>query len=227
MKRATALLAGLVGLWFLLLAAPRSVGEATVRFSFAAILLAFAYRRFQVSAGKTASYTRTDEAPWLRIDSMPAAAPINGFAAVLATVLGGGIVGSGMAYLWVMGLVFAGLLALVLLKDPRGAGASRPARFRVGPEGIEVAGQILRKEDIHHLRIRNRFGGDFEITYDANRGLSTGTLVGLAHRRQLAEVAYRIEVEASGKAHVLAQGLDEVTARAIVAEIGGQLHPKG
>ena len=224
MNRVMAVASGVVGLWFLLLASPRSAGEASVKFAFAAVLLLFAYRRFQATPGKTASYTRTEEGPWMRIDTVPVAAPINGFGALLAIVLGGFTIGSGTAYLWVMGLIFACLAALILLHDPRGRDASRPAGFRVGPAGIETGGQLLPKQDIHHVHIRNRFAGDFQVTYDANQGLSTGTLAGIAHRRKTAEVAYRVEVEAAGKAHVLAAGLDEVTARGVATEVGQRLH---
>lgn len=48
--------------------------------------------------------------------------------------------------------------------------------------------------------------------------------MGLAGRRALAKVAYRIEVEAGGKAYVLAAGLDEVTARGVATEIGKALN---
>lgn len=48
--------------------------------------------------------------------------------------------------------------------------------------------------------------------------------MGLAGRRALAEVAYRVEVEAAGKAYVLAAGLDEVTAKGVATEIGKALN---
>jgi len=224
MNRVIAAVAGLAGLWFLLLASPRSAGEAVVKFAMAAVLLVFAYRRFRAAPQKTAEYVKRAEGADTVIDVTPAAAPVNAFAAVLAVAFAAGIVGSGVVYLWVMGLLFAGAAALVLLKDPRGASASRRASLRVGPEGISTGGQRLAKGDVHHLRIKNALGGEVEIVYDANRGIPTGTLVGLAHRRKLAEVAYRVEAEAAGRAHVLAAGLDDTTARGLLTEVGRALH---
>jgi len=54
MNRVIAAVAGLAGLWFLLLASPRSAGEAVVKFAMAAVLLVFAYRRFRAAPQKTA-----------------------------------------------------------------------------------------------------------------------------------------------------------------------------
>lgn len=215
---------GLAGLWFLLLASPRSLGEAVVKFVFAAILLLFAYQRFRASSKKTAEYVKQEDGAWLEFTVKPATAPVLWFPAILSLVLGGSVVGSGLAYLWVLGLVIASLTALILLKDNRGGNATSPHRFRVSPDGIETQGTLLRKDEIHHLRIRNKFAGSAEITYNVNQGVPIGTTMGLAGRRALAEVAYRVEVEAGGKAYVLAAGLDEVTARGIMAEVGKALN---
>jgi len=220
MNPAVAVIAGVAGLWFLLIPSPRSFEEAAVKYAFAAILLFFAYRRFRSSSKKTAEYVKQEDGAGLRFNVSPAASPVLWFPAVLAVVLGAGIIGSGIAYLWVIGLIFALVTWLVLLKDQRGGNAAVARSFRVNPDGIETEGVFLRKDDIRQLAIRNKFAGNFEVVYDANRGLPTGTAMGLAGRRALAEVAYRVEAEAGGKAHVLAAGLDEVTARGVVAEIG-------
>jgi hypothetical protein len=37
-------------------------------------------------------------------------------------------------------------------------------------------------------------------------------------------VAYRVEAEAAGRAHVLAAGLDDTTARGLLTEVGRALH---
>lgn len=113
---------------------------------------------------------------------------------------------------------------LVLLKDHRGGNPTVTRRFRVNPEGIETDGTFLRRGDIHNRCIRNKFAGGVEVVYDVNRGMDTGVTLGLAGRRALAEVAYRVEVEAGGKAYVLASGLDEVTARGVATEVGKVLN---
>lgn len=159
MHRVVAVLYGVAGLWFLLLASPRSLGEAAVKYAFAAILLFFAYRRFRASSTNAAEYVRREEGTWLQLTVSPASPPILWFPAVLSIILGAGVVGSGMAYLWVPGLIVAFLAWLVLLKDHRGGNPGAPRSFRVNPEGIETDGTFLRKDDIHNLRIRNKFAG--------------------------------------------------------------------
>jgi len=224
MNRIVAVIATVCGLW-VLLASPRSPGEMLVKFGLVAVLLVFAYRRFNAPPGKTAEYAKRQDGALLRFDVKPATLPISLFMAAFAVACAWAIVGSAVTYLWVMGLLFVAGAALLLLSDPRGGQAGRPRSFGVGPQGIEVDGRVLRKDDIHQLRIKNKLAGDVEIVYDTSQGVSTGTLVGLAHRRRLAQVAYRIEVESGGKAHVLAAGLDEVTARGLVAEVGKALNP--
>lgn len=246
MNRVIAAIAGVAGIWFLLLSIPRSFAfsvrwlvpemawgqlvsrrsaeEALVAFGFAVILFVFAYRRFHTSPGKTARYVKQDEGAWRRLDVMPASPPVLWFPAVLSVMLGAGVVSSGgVPYFWVLGVFFALGAGLVLLKDHRGADAALSRSFRVGRDGVETAGTLLRSDDIHGLHVRNKFAGDIEIVYDANQGIATGTVMGLAGRRALAEVAYRVEVEAGGKAHVLAAGLDEDTARALATEVGNAL----
>lgn len=245
MNRIVAVVAALSGLWFLLLSIPRSFAwhlnvmlpkmlwgqliarrsleEALVAFAFAAILLTFAYRRFRSSAKKTAEYTKEEEGDWLRLTVTPAAAPVLWFPVILAVGLGAGTSSAGAPYLWVLGLIFAFLTWLLLLRDHRGGNPTASRSFRVNSDGIETQGTFLRKADIHHLNIKNKFSGEIEIVYDAQRGVPTGTAMGLASRRALAEVAYRVEVEAGGKAHLLAAGLDDVTARGLAAEIGKAL----
>lgn len=223
MNRIMAIIAAVTGIWFLLI--PRSMGQAIAGFAFATILLVFAYRRFSASRKRTAEYTSHNEDGWQRIEVLPAAAPLNWFAAIGSVVLGGATVGGDTSGLWVMGYLFAAIAGLVLLLDPRGKVAATRSSFRVGPDGIEIGEQLLRKEDIHHIGIKNKFSGNVEVVYDASRGVSTGTLVGMAHRRKVSEVAYRVEAEAAGKAHVLAAGLDDVTARAIAAEINSAMNP--
>lgn len=111
------------------------------------------------------------------------------------------------------------LMALILLPNPRGVKSNVVFRFSASPAGITLDGQLFKKTDIHQLRIRNKLGGDVEITYDARRGIPTGTVVGLAHRRKLAEVGYRVDLECAGKIYTLAGGMSEATARGRVADV--------
>jgi hypothetical protein len=224
MNRVAAVIFGVAGLWFLFLGSPRSSMEPLVKYAFAAILLYAAYQRFRSPAKKTAEYVREQANEGLRLLVSPAAAPVLWLPALLSVGMGAGVVGSGLAFSWVFGALFAAGTWLLLVKEHRGGGRIGPRSILVNAQGIQTEGIALRKEDIHYLRIRNKFGAGVEIVYDADRGLPTGTAIGLGGRKALADVAYRVEVEAGGKAHVLAGGLDEVTARGIATEIGRALN---
>ena len=76
MNRVIAVIYGVAGLWFLLLASPRSLGEAAVKYAFAAILLFFAYRRFRASSKNAAEYVKQEDGAWLQLTVVPAAPPI-------------------------------------------------------------------------------------------------------------------------------------------------------
>lgn len=227
-----AVASGALGLWFLTatlhLYRDRTafLQYALVKYVMAAVLLAFAYRTFRAASQRVAQFVKRKGGASIRIEVSPAAAPAAWLPAVLPVLMVGGmVVAPGTPGLWVMGLLLTGIAAFILLRDPRGRGTASPSSFVVSQEGIDIGGQMLRKEDIHHLGIKNRFAGDVEITYDAHRGVPTGTVIGLAHRRQLAKVAYRVEVECGGQAHVLAAGLDEITAHGVLAEVGKALGP--
>lgn len=229
---AVAALSGAIGLWLLTttihLYRDRTafLQYSLVKYAMAAVLLAFAYKTFHAASRRLARYVKHEDGVSTRIEVTPAAAPAAWLPAVLPVLLVGGMVlAPGTPGLWMLGLLLTAIAALILLRDPRGRGTANPRSFLVSQAGIDIGGQMLRKEDIHHLRIKNKFAGDVEITYDANRGVPTGTVIGLAYRRQVAKVAYRIEVESGGTAHVLAAGLDEITARGVLAEVGKALGP--
>jgi hypothetical protein len=196
-----------------------SLPQLLVTIGMPIVLLKFARDRFNASSTKLAEYAKRPEGDATLFDVKPAAAPVHWFAAILAVVL----YSAWPATHWIMGAIMIGLAALILLRDPRNGSEVRPRSFRVSRSGIELDGHTVSNADVHRLGITNQFGGDVEIVYDARTGIPTGTLAGLAHRQKVGAVAYRVQVEAAGKAHVLAAGLDEVTARGIVADVGKAL----
>lgn len=184
------------------------------------VLLLFAWRRWRTSADSKARYTKEPDGKLTRFVVIPALAPISWPVTLFSLVFAFGTVNGGIA---ILSFFFTAAVAALLLLDQRGKAASQSRSFRLGTEGIEIDGDLLRREDIHHLAIRNKFAGDVEIVYDANRGIPTGEVLGLAARRKLATVAYRVEVESGGRAWLVAAGLDDVTARALATEIGRAL----
>ncbi|MBV6422828.1 MAG: hypothetical protein NAOJABEB_00613 [Steroidobacteraceae bacterium] len=209
---------------------PRSFSspmQALVQMSFGVVLLVFAYRRWRTPSRRLAQYTRHQEGDAVRFEVLPATAPISAPVTLFALIFAAAMVSSTAGGIWVLGIFFVAVAALLLLVDQRGIEAGRPRSFRLGKDSIEFNGTLLRRDDIHHLKIGNKYAGNVEIVYDADRSIPTGRLLGLAGRKKLAAVAYRIEIESGGKAYVVAAGLDEVTARGIAAEITKTLAPSG
>ncbi|MBW7930801.1 MAG: hypothetical protein H3C57_05790 [Gammaproteobacteria bacterium] len=193
--------------------------QALVQMAFGAVLLVFAYRQWRNPTRGTASYTCREEGGSLRFEVTPATAPISWPVTIFALGFAAATVGGGM---WIFGAIFVAIVALLLLVDQRGHPAANPSSFQLDANGISYNGWQLCWDEIQHLVIRNKFSGNTEIVYDANRGIPTGRLLGLAAKKKLAAVAYRIEVESAGKVHVLAAGLDATTAQAIAAEISAK-----
>jgi hypothetical protein len=194
--------------------------QAVASMALGIVLLLFARRRWLTKADSKAGYRKESEGAFTRFIVTPAPPPISWPVALFALIFAFGTVNSGIA---IMSFFFTAAAAALLLLDQRGKAASQSRSFRLSNEGIEIDGDQLRREDIHHLAIRNKFGGNFEIVYDANRGIPTGEVLGLAARRKLAAVAYRVEVESGGRVRLVAAGLDDVTARALTTEIGRTL----
>lgn len=241
MNRIIAIIAGSLGLLYLLpsvlrdllpylpafLGAPLfhilprvgSLLQGVASMALGVVLLLFAWHRWRTNADGKASYAKEPDGELTRFVVIPALAPISWPVTLFALVFAFGTVYGGIA---ILSFFFTAAAALLLL-DQRGKAASLSRSFRLGNEGIEIDGHMLRSEDIHHLAIRNKFAGDVEIVYDANRGIPAGEALGLAARRKLATVAYRVEVESGGKARLVAAGLDDITARALATEIGRAL----
>lgn len=201
---------------------PRSYNspmQAVVQMSFGAVLLCFAYRKWRTPSRKLAQYTKQQEGDTVRFEILPATAPISVPVTLFTLILAAATVNSALAGSWILGIIFVAISALLLLVDQRGMTAARHRNFRIGNGAIELNGLLLLRNEIQHLKIRNKYAGDVEIIYDADRGIPTGQLLGLAARKKLAAVAYRVEIESAGKAHLLAAGLDEMTARGIAADI--------
>lgn len=193
--------------------------QALVQMAFGVVLLVFAYRRWRTPPRKLAQYTRHQEGDRVRFAILPATAPVSVPLVLFTVILAATTVSGSAGGIWILGIVFVAITALLLLVDQRGTKAGQPRSLRLGKDGIEFDGTFLRREDIHHLKIRNKFAGDVEIVYDADRGIPTGRLLGVAARKKLATVAYRVEIESGGKAHLVAAGLDAATARGIATEI--------
>ena len=100
-----------------------------------------------------------------------------------------------------------------------------PSSFTVSTDLISAKGETFRAADIHDVSIANHVGKslDEEGEVIVMPGGSTQGYLGALTRRyflqKLADVAYRVDVEAGGRAHTLAGGLTLVGAKGLRADI--------
>jgi hypothetical protein len=88
--------------------------------------------------------------------------------------------------------------------------------FRVTAAGIESDGRSFKRDDIHRLIIKNPFA-DVEVTVSG--GIPTGVAAGLARRSAIQRICHSLDLEAGGKAHLLAGGMDDTTAYGLLADV--------
>jgi hypothetical protein len=85
----------------------------------------------------------------------------------------------------------------------------------VTPNSVISGARTFGKDDIHRLKIANpwfdRAGLDF-FTTNANEA------AGMAHGMKLGELCYGLTVEAGGKAHLLAGGVDRTRAFGLLSD---------
>ncbi len=103
--------------------------------------------------------------------------------------------------------------------DLRPAEHRSPSTFRVTPDAIESKGQTWKKADIHRLIVKNGITNNVRALPGVMVEVPTMTAAGAAHRMQVSLTANALEVEAGGKATVLAGGMDETTAFGLLTDV--------
>jgi hypothetical protein len=131
----------------------------------------------------------------------------------------------------IWGCLAAGFVygAMYLLTHSKQATLYRtPSRFKVTPNGIEVGGSTIPKDQIHRIIVRNHVtsaAGDVILVADGhpNSG-QQNTVAGMNWAvSKLGPISYRVDAEARGVARTLAGGLTEPTAFAIMADVSKKL----
>lgn len=131
-------------------------------------------------------------------------------------------------------LVFAAIFAALIWARMKVGPAARkhrlPSTFSVSPEGVSIEGRSIRQKDIHRAIIRNHVlsGGNPSEVITLHQGLGAmhAAASGAAKAKfkgQLADISYRVDVEAGGTPHTLAGGLNESTAFAVLSDVSGIL----
>lgn len=102
--------------------------------------------------------------------------------------------------------------------------------FSVSPEAVKRGDLLIRRQDIHRAVIRNHItAGDNPsgfVTLHQGVGAMTGAMGAAANAKfkgQLADISYRVDVEANGTPHTVACGLTEPAAFAVLADVSAVL----
>lgn len=117
-------------------------------------------------------------------------------------------------------MVVGGLCWLSFFRDPRREKAHRqPATFRVSADGIQAGSSTYRRSDIEGIRLENRF---------AEWSGAKGPLDWIAASRTSAvrKSSFFLELHTGGSALVLAGGLNQATATALLNEVNAILGPR-
>jgi hypothetical protein len=99
-----------------------------------------------------------------------------------------------------------------------------PATFRVSRTGIEKAGVVVAKENIHRVIMRNHVldaaSGIIVVPSTINNAGQNNAVAGMNWAiKVLGPISWRVDVEARGVPTTLAGGLTEPVASAILADV--------
>lgn len=131
-------------------------------------------------------------------------------------------------------VVFAAILGALIWARmkifPQARKYRSASTFGVAPDQVTVDGRTLLRQDIHRAVIRNHvLAGDNPstfVTLHQGIGALTGAAGAAANAKfkgHLADISYRVDVEAGGVPHTLAGGLTESTAFAILSDVSSIL----
>lgn len=160
----------------------------------------------------------------------PATAPKFGFATVLGVVFL--LIGLGQLFsdaVWGFAFLFLPMGGLCLWgarRDSRPPVHRTPAMFRIVSNSIESNGKTFRRADIHRLSIKNPMSDEETgTTVVVARPSLAGDSAAAArrHRGKVAAVCYGLDVEAGGKAHTLAGGMNSTTAYGLLHDVSKRL----
>lgn len=165
---------------------------------------------------KGSEYQKRQEGDTTVFEVTPAKPPrfwlMVGFGAILVLV-GLGTGGGGLA-------AFGGMGAFCLWygwsRDQRPKPHRSRRTIRVTDESIQSEGKTFKKDEIHRLIIKNPYE-NVEVTVSGS--IPTGAAVGLARRATIQKICHSLDLEAGGKAHLLAGGMDDTTAFGLLADV--------
>jgi hypothetical protein len=172
------------------------------------------------------SYTKSEQGQSTTFVTKPEAVPVPwGLAAlsVLPVVI---FLFISLTAAFVFAAIFAAPIWARMKILPAARKFRSPSTFSVSPEEISIEGRSIRLKDIHRAVIRNHvLSGDNPsnfVTLHQGIGAMTGAASAAANAKfkgLLADISYRVDVEAGGVPHTLAGGLNESTAFAVLSDV--------
>lgn len=131
-------------------------------------------------------------------------------------------------------MIFGGMGLLILrsgFKDHRPKEHQVTASFRVGPDYIEVRGQVFESSDIHRLILRNAITEDefagLKAQLASNAGASVGMALANSIKAQTEPISNVLMLESGGKSTFLAGSLDETNAFGLLQDVSRIIGHKG
>jgi hypothetical protein len=131
-----------------------------------------------------------------------------------------------------MFIASAGVVTLLFTwQDGRPASHKMTRRVHIYEDSIEIPNKIIEKDEIDRFVIRNGITKDVPtnnlsiiMALNGNQSAALGNEISnsikLDRQNKLEKICYSVEVESGGKAYILAAGMDETTAFAVLKDIG-------
>lgn len=120
--------------------------------------------------------------------------------------------------------VLAAVLWLRMKVFPSARHFRSASSFSVSPEGVTIDGKLIRRQDIHRAVIRNHVFDNDSGVITLQQGLGAMSVAANARAKsQLADVSYRVDIEAGGTPHTVASGLKEPAAFAVLSDVSAVL----
>lgn len=176
------------------------------------------------------SYTKSEQGQSTTFVTQPEAVPVPWGVAALGVLPVVIFLFISVTAAFVFAAIFCALIWARMKVFPAARKFRSPSTFSVSPEEVSIDGKSIRRKDIHRAVIRNHvLSGDNPsnfITLHQGIGAMTGAAGAAANAKakgQLADISYRVDVEAGGFPHTVAGGLNESTAFAILSDVSGIL----
>jgi hypothetical protein len=157
-----------------------------------------------------ATYSKEQKNGTYTFHVTPARTPKMWFLIILGVIMATFVVASIYALLVGALIIWAGTL------DYRPKIHKQTSTFSVSTSGITSNGRLFPLEDIHELRIRNSmYDETMLVTYSTSHGQQQGML----YKEMISRLSYSLNIQAGGKSHVIAGGMDKDTADGLWTEV--------